>query len=246
MFGLNSYSWCGASATYQSSGYDTLVSMFQSTSIPVFFSEYGCNLPAGVPRVFNEVQALYGPQMTGLNGGLVYEYSNEVSNYGLVNISSDNSVHLLVDYDNLQGQYNKLDIKTLQSTSVPSAGNPPTCDPSLITNSTFSTNFTIPAQPPGAADAINNGISNPPSGKLVSIPSLNVNLPVFGSNGKAITGLAVKQISGSNLPSGQSTSGGSSGNSTTAKKGSAPGRTDGSASAALFAGVMAAVLVFSI
>src|ERR1700759_4571515 len=71
-FGLNSYSWCGASATFTSAGYDVLVSMFKGTNIPVFFSEYGCNQPAGVPRVFNEVQALYGPNMTGLNGGLVY------------------------------------------------------------------------------------------------------------------------------------------------------------------------------
>ena len=111
-FGLNSYSWCGASATYTSAGYDTLVSMFAGTSIPVFFSEYGCNEPKGVPRVFNEVGALYGPDMTGLNGGLVYEYSEEPDVYGLVNISAaDGSVTLRQDYVNLLGQFNKLDTK---------------------------------------------------------------------------------------------------------------------------------------
>src|ERR1700759_1503804 len=91
-FGLNSYSWCGASATFTSAGYDQLVAMFKTTPIPVFFSEYGCNQPAGVPRVFNEVQALYGPNMTMLNGGLVYEYSEEPSDYGLVVINNDGSV----------------------------------------------------------------------------------------------------------------------------------------------------------
>lgn len=69
-FGLNDYSWCGESATFTSSGYNTLVAMFSNTTIPVFFSEYGCNVPE--PRYFNEVQALYGSQMTVLSGGLVY------------------------------------------------------------------------------------------------------------------------------------------------------------------------------
>lgn len=72
-FGLNSYSWCGGDATFQTAGYDILVSQFSNTTIPVFFSEYGCNKI--LPRVFDEVQALYGPQMTSvMSGGLVYEY----------------------------------------------------------------------------------------------------------------------------------------------------------------------------
>ena len=64
-FGLNSYSWCGGKAdgtNFQTAGYDILVSQFSNTTIPVFFSEYGCNKVE--PRVFEEVQELYGPQMT--------------------------------------------------------------------------------------------------------------------------------------------------------------------------------------
>jgi hypothetical protein len=72
-FGLNSYSWCGGDATFQSAGYNTLVDMFKDSAIPVFFSEYGCNKV--MPRVFDEVAALYSNQMTALSGGLVYEYS---------------------------------------------------------------------------------------------------------------------------------------------------------------------------
>ena len=72
-FGLNSYSWCGGDANFQTAGYDILVSQFSNTTIPVFFSEYGCNKV--LPRVFDEVQALYGPQMSSvMSGGLVYEY----------------------------------------------------------------------------------------------------------------------------------------------------------------------------
>ena len=37
-FGLNSYSWCGPTATFQSSQYDVLTSDFSNTTVPVFFS----------------------------------------------------------------------------------------------------------------------------------------------------------------------------------------------------------------
>ena len=37
-FGLNSYSWCGATANYQNSGYQDLTSDFSKTTVPIFFS----------------------------------------------------------------------------------------------------------------------------------------------------------------------------------------------------------------
>ncbi|QDS73282.1 hypothetical protein FKW77_005063 [Venturia effusa] len=214
-FGLNSYSWCGADATYTSAGYDLLVTMFQNSSIPVFFSEYGCNKPAGVARPFNEVQALYGPQMASLSGGLVYEYSQEESDYGLVVINANGSVSLRGDYDNLQSQYNKLNITLLESTA---AGNtqitPPQCSASLITNSGFSRDFNVPAQPSGAAALIKSGIASPNQGKLISTGDLNVKQQIFSSSGQLITGVAVKAVSGANTPGGENTSAGS-GTSTT-------------------------------
>lgn len=66
-FGLNSYSWCG-DATFVSSTYNQLAADFANTTIPVFFSEFGCNTPS--PRTFTEIAALYGPQMTTWSGGL--------------------------------------------------------------------------------------------------------------------------------------------------------------------------------
>jgi hypothetical protein len=221
-FGLNSYSWCGASATFESSGYNTLVSMFSGASSPVFFSEYGCNQPPGQPRLFNEVQALYGPQMTGLNGGLVYEWSEEANDYGLVTINADGSVNLMVDYDNLQGQYNKLSKSTL--TTVPSVSNtPPKCDSSLITTSGFSTNWTLPDQPPGAPALIKSGVSNPVNGKIVPVQNTAVSQKVYSSSGQLLTGLTLNSVSGSNTPSGQNTSSGQGGNGTSGggKKGAA-------------------------
>jgi hypothetical protein len=53
-------------------------------------SEYGCNTNT---RKFEEVAALYNTEMTSVySGGLVYEYSEEGSKYGLVTINSDGTI----------------------------------------------------------------------------------------------------------------------------------------------------------
>jgi hypothetical protein len=250
-FGLNAYSWCGADATYISAGYDTLVSMFSNADIPVFFSEYGCNQPPGIPRVFNEVQALYGTNMTGLNGGLVYEYSEEADDYGLVTINSDGSVTLRTDYDNLQAQYNKIDL-TLQTKVPSSTGKLQKCDPSLITSSGFGANWTLPVQPPGAADLIQAGVSNPVVGKLVDIGSTSVTQKVIGTDGNAITGLTLQILTTANTPSHANTSGGVVGSATNGtasgspkKKGDASSSTTISTALVLIAGIAAGMFALA-
>lgn len=181
LFALNSYSWCGDSS-YQTSGYDVLVSDFSNTSVPVFFSEYGCNKPT--PRVFTEVPVLYGPLMTPvLSGGLVYEFSQEPSDYGLVTINTDGSADLLSDYDSLQKQYNALNVTALQGVAAQNTtSTPPKCSSTLITNQGFATNFTIPSPPSGAQDLINNGIENAPVGKIVTVSTTTVSQSVKGKN----------------------------------------------------------------
>lgn len=97
-FAFNDYSWCDPSS-FQISGWDQKVKNFTGYGIPLFLSEYGCNTNT---RKFEEVSALYSTKMTGVySGGLVYEYSEEASNYGLVKISGD-SVTELPDYDALK------------------------------------------------------------------------------------------------------------------------------------------------
>jgi hypothetical protein len=94
-YGINMYEWCGTS-TFQKSGYADRTAEFQNLTIPVFFSEYGCNEVQ--PREFTEVQALYGSNMTDVwSGGIVYMYFEEANNYGLVSISNGN-VKTLADY----------------------------------------------------------------------------------------------------------------------------------------------------
>jgi len=203
IFALNSYSWCGDSS-FQISGYDTLVSYFQNTSLPVFFSEFGCNTV--LPRGFTEIQAIYGPLMTPvMSGGVVYEYAQGTNNFGLVTLNSNGSAQLLPDYDTLQGQYNMLNFTALETAAATNTTNtPPACSPGLISNSGFPTNFTIPDPPPGAQALIDGGIPNPNNGKLITITNFQVSETVQGSNGQIVSGLAVKPLATdqSNGPSG--------------------------------------------
>lgn len=212
-FGLNSYSWCGPTsptANYQASSYDKLIENFGKTSIPLFFSEYGCNKVE--PRVFDEVPVLYGNMTSVMSGGLVYEYYQETdNNFGLVEFYDNGTAQLLVDYDNLQKQYNKLDIKALQSMNS-SATNiqSPKCSNSLLSGGNFNDSFTLPSIPSGGQTLIDHGIKDPPQAKIVQVTQNSVSLPVYSSSGTLLQNLAIKQLAAdqSNTPDGSNTSGG--------------------------------------
>lgn len=118
-YGVNSYQWCG-DQDFQSSGYDKLVEAYKDYSKPVFFSEFGCN--EVTPRKFGEIPTLYSDKMYHtFSGGLVYEFTQEVNNYGLVSINeASNDVYLLEDFEALKEQYKQTkqptaeDLKTAQ------------------------------------------------------------------------------------------------------------------------------------
>lgn len=224
--------WCGDSS-YHTSGYDGLTANFTKTNIPVFFSEYGCNKPA--PRVFTEVGTLYGSDMTAvLSGGIVYEYVQEVNDFGLVNIFTNGTSQLMGDFETLQMQYNKLDFTKLEgSQSTNTTVDSPACKASLIsTTGNFTSNFTMPDVAPGVAALISSGLSKPNVGKLVTISDYNVKKTVLAINGTAMTGLAVKPVADdeSNTPSGIDDSGSSTTSTTTTS--SAPAATTSKKSAA--------------
>lgn len=82
-FGYNIYSWCGDS-DFEASGYNRIIEFFKAYSVPMFFAEYGCNLPDGAAaRTFTETTALYVDNMTeAVSGGIVYEYFQETNDYG--------------------------------------------------------------------------------------------------------------------------------------------------------------------
>ncbi|KAG9776010.1 beta-glucanosyltransferase, partial [Aureobasidium melanogenum] len=102
-FAFNDYSWCDPSSFVQS-GWNEKVKNFTGYGLPIFLSEYGCN---HATRDFEEVGSLYSTDMSSVySGGLVYEYVEEDSKYGLVEISGD-SVTELDDFATLQKMFSK-------------------------------------------------------------------------------------------------------------------------------------------
>lgn len=105
-FAFNDYSWCaGTKSSYTISGYDQKVAKFKDYSIPLFFSEYGCNVPR--PREWVEISAIYSNKMSPVfSGGLAYEFTEEENNYGIVEIKNK-KVETGTEYDNLKAQLEK-------------------------------------------------------------------------------------------------------------------------------------------
>lgn len=180
--------------------------------------------------------------MTGvLSGGLVYEYSQQTDNFGLVDIFSNSTAQLMVDYDNLQKQFNKLNIKDLQSGNTTATKlTSPKCDKSLISSSSFNNTFAIPSVPSGGQKLIDNGINNPNNGKMVSVTQTKVEQAVYDSSNKQISNLAIHPLANdqSNAPSGQGSSTTSSGATPSSTKKGAAGRTEIGLSAALGAAAL--------
>ena len=206
-FGLNSYSWCG-DASFQSSGYDVLVGDFGNTTIPLFFSEYGCNQVT--PRVFTEVPVLYSENMTIVfSGGLIYEYSEEPNNFGLVNLNDNDTVSILQDYDSLRKQYDSLDIGTIEKANATATSlTPPACAVDLLAGTNFTNNFDIPARPDGVDTLIQNGVSGKFPAATTSVTNTQPSQVVYDVNGEEISGLQLNILPNdqSNLP-GNNTSG---------------------------------------
>ncbi|PHH88890.1 hypothetical protein CDD83_6902 [Cordyceps sp. RAO-2017] len=189
LFALNSYSWCGPKATYESSTFNALSERFQTSSVPVFFSEYGCNKPT--PRYWNETMAIYGVMAPVFSGGVVYEWTEGENGYGLVRIK-DNTLSIMGDYNRLKAQWSRVDWKSVQSQpATQKQVSPPECAPSLIAEKGFKNNFTLPAVPPGAQAIIDHGLKPKPSGKLVKVADYGVKMTVKDSDGKAMSGLKV-------------------------------------------------------
>ncbi|KAG8937260.1 1,3-beta-glucanosyltransferase gas1 [Tulasnella sp. 419] len=137
IFGINVYRWCGNGDI---SNYNTLLSTFQNYPIPAYFSEFGC--VDSPPRLWTEVAALFGSQMTPIfSGGLAFSYFPAVGGYGMVTISADgSSVTTSDDFNRLQQQYSQVSFINTPSRTEAGSNSQPNC-PAQDTNFLASTNL---------------------------------------------------------------------------------------------------------
>ncbi|CEP60407.1 1,3-beta-glucanosyltransferase LALA0_S01e10110g [Lachancea lanzarotensis] len=156
MFGVNDYSWCGQSS-FQLSGYSIKMKSYKNYSIPIFLSEFGCTKVT--PRPFTEIGAIYSTQMSSVfSGGLVYEYSNEANNYGLVQIDGEDSVTTLQDYNNLKTEFQN-NPNPEGDGNYSKNNNVSTC-PSFESG-TWEANNTLPPMPSAASAFFSKGAGQP-------------------------------------------------------------------------------------
>lgn len=195
-FGLNSYEWCSGVNDWDSSGYEDLIDDFKNSSVPVFFSEYGCNTNS--PRTFEEVsEGIYSDHLINiLDGGLVYEYSEESSKYGLVNIDDDDKVILSQDYFNFKNQLANSSIPTISSSDVKDYS-PATCNVTLIESydDSFNANFTLPEPDKDIQWMIDNGQNVSHPGKFVDVDDY-LNVYISGSSASSGLSRATFSVSG--------------------------------------------------
>jgi len=150
-FAFNDYSWCDPS-DYKTAGWDAKVEKFSNYSLPVFLSEHGCNKNT---RTFGDVKSLYSSTMTGVySGGLVYEYSQESSDYGLVNIKNG-KVTERPDFDALKKAYKGTPNASGDGGYRPNAGGPSECPAS--SKDWLPENDDLPAIPEKAKKYLDNG-----------------------------------------------------------------------------------------
>ncbi|KAK6463526.1 pH responsive protein 1 precursor [Scheffersomyces coipomensis] len=141
-FGINMYEWCG-NATFQSSGYEARTEEFQNLTIPIFFSEYGCN--ADLPRRFTEVATIFSTEMTDVwSGGIVYMYFQEENDYGLVSVNG-NSVSTMADFQYYSSEINNISPSYANSASASAAATQTLACPAIA--ATWAASENLPPTP---------------------------------------------------------------------------------------------------
>ncbi|QPG76521.1 putative 1,3-beta-glucanosyltransferase gas3 [Brettanomyces nanus] len=243
-FGLNSYEWCSGTSDWKSAGYSDVNSTFQDATIPVFFTEYGCN--KNTPRTFDEVsEGVFGGLVNTLSGGLIYEYSEESSDYGLVDISSGD-LEMEDDFANLKSQYanSSIPVISLDEVEEPDVFK---CTAKNITSlySKFDADFDLPSQPGGIPNLIKYGVNNTNIGKMVSLTDRATNYSISNSDDDEYSNVSISidyHYTISNLDT-SATAGSSSGSAAATKTSSSSSKGDAVAvgSPSCFGALFAAV-----
>ncbi|KAF3912764.1 hypothetical protein ABW20_dc0105542 [Dactylellina cionopaga] len=163
-YGINSYEWCG-DTTFEKSGYKTLTQVMEAVQMPNFFSEYGCN--EVLPRTFGDANAIYSADMnTIFSGGIVYEFNQEVNNFGLVDVDAKTgNAKILPDYNTIRQVYSKVQLPTAKTARKI---NRPTCSKTFPTIKAFDARAAVD-QIPDITALIKSGVKGVTPGKLVDV-----------------------------------------------------------------------------
>jgi len=205
MFGLNAYEWCGQH-NLQDSGYSLLNTYAEGYSVPIFFSETGCNTVK--PRDFQDQTAIFGPDMNELwSGAIIYEWIEEANNYGLISYGPNVSATVVAsdiaggfsrmgtptpvapDFSNLQKQWATLTPTGVAMSAYTPDVTPPACPASTAGAWLVDGNVVLPSvgQTQATGTATNADATGSPTGSA-STPSSTKKGTANG--GKEIAGMS--------------------------------------------------------
>jgi len=191
-WGVNSYQWCGEN-TFSGSGYDKLVEDYSNYTLPIFFTEFGCN--ESPPRLWEEIEAIYSPLMTDVfAGGLVYEFTEEPNNYGIVEVSGNGAVETMKDYTSLQKAYKAVPQKISIPGKLPAVTRPKKC-PAVSTGlySGITANMTLPTTL--GAEYIESGVTlKTGRGKFIPLRQLKTSKYRITLNGRPVSDPTIKVV----------------------------------------------------
>jgi hypothetical protein len=141
--------WCGNS-TFEAS-YAGVTSEFSQYNVVAYFSEFGCI--TSPPRVWTEVVALFGTDMTAVwSGGIAFSYfpaQSPQGQFGMVTISADKStVTPGADFNALQQQYSAVEFINSPAQSAVGPATYPSCP---AATSLFNASDALPPTPNDAA-----------------------------------------------------------------------------------------------
>lgn len=193
-FGLNAYEWCGDN-DFQTSGYKALQANALDYSIPIFFSETGCNTVK--PRTFEDQTAIFGDSMDDTwSGSIIYEWIEEANDYGLISYGS--TVAATVVATNVAGGFSRggtptpvlPDFTNLQSQWA-------TLTPTGIASSAYTPSLTAPACPSSTAGGwlVDGDVKLPSVGQTLAATTSGATAAATASSSGTATGSAASASS---------------------------------------------------
>lgn len=156
-----------------------------------------------------------------MSGGLIYEWTQEANNYGIIETYSNGSAQLRGDYDALMDKYSNLNMTLIENHNTTATNlKAPKCSSGLVGDNGVSTNFDIPSAPSGVSDMISSGVDKKAQGSIVPVTKTSVEVSVFATGGGKISGLKISPGEGSNRTSGGLSTGAPSSSPTGSSNGS--------------------------